>query len=65
MDFGIQMNFNAEQPTNTLLSIRSSFESDSKVNDEREEQMAKHQLQRTPTENGIQTDSNASQWRNA
>jgi hypothetical protein len=42
-----------------------SFESDSNVNDEREEQPPKHSLQRTSTDDGIQIDSNMSQSENA
>jgi hypothetical protein len=62
---GIQIDVNASQPSNALDSIRMSFESDTNVNDEREEQQEKHSLQRTSTDDGMQIDFNDVQPRNA
>jgi hypothetical protein len=42
-----------------------SFESDSNVSDEREEQSAKHSLQRTSTDDGIQTEISEQHLQNA
>jgi hypothetical protein len=53
------------QQQNALLSIRVSFESDSNVNDKREEQLLKHSLQRTLTDDGIRIDFNVVQRQNA
>jgi hypothetical protein len=59
------MDFRALQRQNALLSIRVSLESDSNVNDEREEQSKKHSWQISRTDDGMQIDFNAWQEENA
>jgi hypothetical protein len=65
IDRGMQMDFNAPQLENALVSIRVSFEFDSNVNDEREEHPIKHLVERISTDDGIQMDFNARQLENA
>jgi hypothetical protein len=60
----MQMYFNALQSQNAPSSIRVSFESNSNVNDEREEQPAKHSLERHSTDDGVQIHFTALQAEN-
>jgi hypothetical protein len=64
-DDGIQIDFNVVQPEKTSLSIRVSFELDSNVNLQREEQPLKHSLQRTSTDDGMQINRNVPQLEKA
>jgi hypothetical protein len=52
------MDFNAPQLKNASLLIEVSFELGSSVNDEKEEQMQKHSLQRTSSDHRAQRDFN-------
>jgi hypothetical protein len=58
---GMQMDANEAQFSNTLLSIRVTFESESNCGDVRELQQLKQSALRTSTDDGIQIDFNARQ----
>jgi MinD-like ATPase involved in chromosome partitioning or flagellar assembly len=58
---GKRMCLNLGQSAKAFDSIRVSFESDSDVNDESDEQPLKHFVQITSTEDGIQIDCNDEQ----
>jgi hypothetical protein len=61
----MQTDFNASQRQNAEYPIRVSFEPDSNVNDDRDEQFRKQFLAITSTDDGMQNDCNPAQPSNA